>query len=66
MTGEATGEIWTWSLLGVKGLIITVIVGQFPSPTQLRRSEVAILESPQIQPTNDDGGFLGSEDDWKM
>ena len=23
MTGEATGEIWTWSLLGVKGLSIS-------------------------------------------
>ena len=21
MTGEATGEIWTWSLLGVEGLM---------------------------------------------
>ena len=26
MTGEATGEIWTWSLFGVKGLIMPITI----------------------------------------
>ena len=29
MTGEATGEIWTWSLSGVKGITVSLLVWHY-------------------------------------
>ena len=56
ITGEATGEIWTWSLLGVKGLspqkngntITHIIIVPFPPVVE---SNVPVSAKPEKEQT---------------